>query len=317
MKKILVIGGTGSFGNALIDSYMLDSSQTHEIIVLSRDEKKQQDMKLARKNQPIEYILGDIRDKNKLLKAFKNVGIIFHAAALKHVDLGEKDPDEFIKTNVLGTKNVIEAAEECGVKKVVNLSSDKAVSPINAYGMTKGLTEKLVAAHRGQTVCVSLRYGNVLGSRGSVIPLFIDQIKNEKPVTVTNLHMTRFLLPLYNAVFLSKLCVERGKQGDLYIIKSPACTVKTLAEAISMGVNKAYKVEEIGIRPGEKVHETLLTGEEVARGIEEDFGGIRSVRVPISSIGIDYSSSIPFTSENTVQFNSHETLTLLRNAGIL
>lgn len=319
MKKILVTGGTGSFGSALVDSFILNSGNINKLVVFSRDEKKQHDLKLIRKNQSVEYVIGDIRDKNKLLKVFKGVDIIFHAAALKYVPTGEEFPDEVIKTNILGTQNVIEAAEECGVKKVVNLSTDKAVAPINAYGMTKGLSEKLVAAHQGQTACVSLRYGNVIGSRGSVIPLFIDQVKNEKPLTITNLTMTRFLLTLPEAVFLSKLCAEKGEQGDLFVIKSPACTVRTLAQAISFHFtgDLLEEFEEIGIRPGEKIHETLLTSEEVTRGIEKmTVDGITYVRIPSKAGDEDYSQAVPFTSENTIQFNVNETLSLLENVGI-
>lgn len=321
MKTMLVTGGTGSFGKSLIKSYLQDKSQLNKIrkiIVYSRDEKKQQDMKLEFGNLPIQYIIGDIRDKHRLCKVFKEVDFIFHAAALKQVPVGEEFPEEVILTNVLGTQNIIEAAEKCGVEKVVNLSSDKAVMPVNAYGMTKGLSEKLVAAHEGDTICVSLRYGNVIGSRGSVIPLFISQLKEGKPVTMTDPNMTRFLLTLNEAVFLSKRCIEEGEQGDLFVIKSPACTVGTLAKAISMGIKKAYSEDIIGIRPGEKIHETLLTSEEVFKGEEKmAVDGIIYVKVSTKKKSGDYSLSLPFTSENTTRFNQQETLALLKRTGAL
>ncbi|MDD1779129.1 MAG: polysaccharide biosynthesis protein, partial [Candidatus Helarchaeota archaeon] len=236
-KKILITGGTGSFGNALIDN--LKETDNH-FIIYSRDEKKQYDMAISRGNKNISYIIGDIRDKGKLIQSMKNVDYVFHAAALKHVPTGENFPEEVIYTNILGTKNVIEVAEYCGVEKVVALSTDKAVQPINAYGMSKALAEKIIAAHKGQTEVVCLRYGNVLGSRGSVVPLFLELIRQNKPITITNPKMTRFLLTLNEAVRLALKCLKDGNNGDLFVIKSPACSIKTLVEALEVHYGKQF-----------------------------------------------------------------------------
>jgi UDP-glucose 4-epimerase len=321
-KRILITGGTGSFGNALID--YLDNEDV-EFVVYSRDEKKQYDMFVNRKNNNIEYVVGDVRDKDKLIKSLKNVDYVFHAAALKHVPTGENFPEEVIRTNVWGTKNVVEAAEYCNVEKIVNLSTDKAVYPINAYGMSKALAEKIMNAHNGDITCVSLRYGNVLGSRGSVVPLFLDFIKNNKVLTITNPNMTRFLLILNEAVKLALKCLKEGESGDLFVIKSPACTIKTLLEALELHFGKEFKKKNIGIRPGEKVDETLLTSEEVHRTITEEEDGI--IYAKISRLdgnigdyyfkGDGYKVPQPFTSENTIQFNAEQTLEKLKEAGIL
>ncbi|RLB75358.1 MAG: UDP-glucose 4-epimerase [Deltaproteobacteria bacterium] len=320
-KRILITGGTGSFGNALID--YLDKENV-EFVVYSRDEKKQFDMFVNRKNSNIEYIVGDVRDKNKLIHSLRDIDYVFHAAALKHIPTGENFPEEVIKTNILGTKNVLEASEQCNVEKVIYLSTDKAVYPINAYGMSKALAEKIVSAHKGNTVCVSLRYGNVLGSRGSVVPLFLNFIKNNKPLTITNPNMTRFLLTLNEAVKLALKCLKDGKHGDLFVIKSPACSIKTLVEALELHFGKLEK-KIIGIRPGEKIHETLLTVEEVHRAVTEKEDGIVYARIPKldGSIrdyffkGEEYKYLEPFTSENTIQFNSEQTLNKLKEAGLL
>lgn len=321
-KRILITGGTGSFGNALID--YLENANV-EFIVYSRDEKKQFDMFVNRKNSNIEYVVGDIRDKDKLIDSLKNVDYVFHAAALKHIPTGEKFPEEVIKTNILGTKNVIEASEYCHVEKIINLSTDKAVYPINAYGMSKALAEKIMSAHEGNIACVSLRYGNVLGSRGSVVPLFLNFIKNNRPLTITNPNMTRFLLTLNEAVKLALKCLKDGKHGDLFVIKSPACSIKTLVEALELHFGKKLKKKIIGIRPGEKIYETLLTVEEVHRAIAEKEDGIVYARIPRldGSIGDyffkgkEYKLLQPFTSENTIQFNAKQTLNKLKEAKLL
>jgi len=321
-KKILITGGTGSFGNALID--YLDNEHV-EFIVYSRDEKKQHDMFVTRKNNNIEYVVGDVRDKDKLITSLKNVDYVFHAAALKHVPTGENFPEEVIKTNILGTKNVIEASEYCNVEKIIHLSTDKAVYPINAYGMSKALAEKIINAHKGDITCVCLRYGNVLGSRGSVVPLFLDFINNNKTLTITNPNMTRFLLTLNEAVKLALKCLKNGESGDLFVIKSPACSIKVLVEALELHFGKKFEKKIIGIRPGEKMDETLLTSEEIHRSITEKEDGIIYAKIPRIEGNIDdyyfkgdeYKIPQPFTSKNTIQFNAKQTLNKIKDAGLL
>jgi UDP-glucose 4-epimerase len=321
-KKILVTGGTGSFGNAFID---LSKDNDLQFIVFSRDEKKQHDMFVERNDRSIEYVVGDIREKSRLIAHFKDVDYVLHAAALKHVPTGEQFPEEVINTNILGTKNVIEAAEECGVEKIVNLSTDKAVYPINAYGMSKAIAEKLMSAHRGDTVCVNLRYGNVIGSRGSVIPLFVNKIHDGLPLTITNENMTRFLLPLNNAVALSKKCLEIGESGDLFVIRPPAATIKTVVEALELYFGKSFDKQIIGIRPGEKMDETLLIPEEICRASRFTDEGIDYMRVPRLNANIgDYfykggecKTPVAFSSANTTQLNVRETLNLIKGAGLL
>lgn len=321
-KKILITGGTGSFGNAFID---FAQKYDTKFIVFSRDEKKQHDMYVERKNDNIDYVVGDIRDKNRLLKYFNDVNYILHAAALKHVPTGENYPEEVIKTNILGTQNVIEAAEECGAEKVVNLSTDKAVYPINAYGMSKAIAEKLIGAHKGDTVCVNLRYGNVMGSRGSVIPLFLSQISNNKPLTITNYDMTRFLLPLSDAVSLALRCLEVGSNGDLFVIKPPACSVGTLVEALELHFQKKLEKKLIGVRPGEKMDETLLTTEEINRSSTIKLNGIiyaKTSRVEANIgdyfyKGDDFKPLEPFTSANAIQLDAANVLDAILRAGLI
>jgi len=326
-KRILITGGTGSFGNALVQTLNRDVKGFPIgaiITIFSRDEKKQQDMSLKFPKNNINYIVGDVRDKDKLLSSFKNIDYVFHAAALKHVPVGEKFPDEVLKTNTIGTKNVIEAAEECGVKKVVNFSTDKAAFPINAYGMSKALAEKLVCAHRGDTICVNLRYGNVIGSRGSVIPIFIDKIKKGMSLLVTNSYMTRFLLLLEHAVKLSLLCISNGEAGDLFVIKSPACTVGTIVKALELHYGQKFVIHKMGVRPGEKIHETLLTPDERFKAIDKAIkqeGDITYTVVPSTRSNHLHSfeehNLEPFTSENTIRYGVENTLYLIRKAGIL
>lgn len=294
-------------------------------IVYSRDEKKQHDMYVERGNNNIRYVIGDVRDKEKLLKHMVGVDYVLHAAALKHVPTGENFPEEVISTNTLGTKNVIESAEACGVEKVINLSTDKAVFPINAYGMSKALAEKLVAAQRGETDCINLRYGNVLGSRGSVLPLFLNKIKNDRPLTITNYDMTRFLLPLSHAVNLALKCIEEGKSGDLFVIKPPACDIRTLVDALELKFRRKLEREVIGIRPGEKMDETLLTPEEVFRSKTITQNGIIYAKIPRLDENIggffykgqDIQMPESFTSANTIQYNAKEVLNTAEGAGLL
>lgn len=321
-KNILITGGTGSFGNAFID---FSKDCDIKFVVFSRDEKKQHDMFVERNDNNIEYIVGDIRDKAKILDYCQDVDFVLHAAALKHVPTGENFPEEVINTNVLGTKNVIEAAEKSGVEKIINLSTDKAVYPVNAYGMSKALAEKLMSAHRGNTICVNLRYGNVIGSRGSVIPLFINKIKDGLPLTITNADMTRFLLPLTHAVALSKKCLEIGERGDLFVMRPPAATISTIIEALELHFNDTFEKQIIGIRPGEKMDEALLTPEEIHRAFSFTDGGIDYMKIPKLNANIgdffyhgeDVTMPQAFTSANTKMLNAQETLDLMKQAEIL
>jgi len=321
-KKILITGGTGSFGNALIN-HLQDSG--NKFIVYSRDEKKQHDMYVTRQNDNIEYIIGDIRDKQKLIYSMKDVDYVFHAAALKHVPTGENFPEEVINTNIIGTKNVIEAADYCGVEKVVTLSTDKAVYPINAYGMSKALAEKIVSVYKGETQSVCLRYGNVLGSRGSVVPLFINSIKKDLPLTITNPNMTRFLLTLHDAVKLALKCLLDGDNGDLFIIRSPACNIKTLVEALELYCGREFEKKIIGVRPGEKMDETLLTSIEVNKSMIEHEDNITYARIPAIYKGLgdfyfsgeEYMQSESFTSANTLQYSAKQVLDKMIEAGLV
>jgi UDP-N-acetylglucosamine 4,6-dehydratase len=321
-QTILITGGTGSFGNALIAR--LQNDDVH-FVVYSRDEKKQHDMYLTLPGKNISYVIGDIRDKTKLVQSMRDVDYVFHAAALKQVPTGESFPEEVVYTNILGTKNVIDAADICGVKKLVALSTDKAVEPINAYGMSKALAEKIISAHQGRTPVVCLRYGNVLGSRGSVLPFFLDCIAQGKPLLITNPRMTRFLLTLDEAVSLALKCLSDGNNGDLFVMKSPACTIQTLVDALELHHKKETPKKIIGVRPGEKIHETLLTSDEVHRSVVERDGKLVFARIPpmkkgigdFYSTGEEYSAPQPFTSENTEQYDAACVLRKIRETGLL
>jgi UDP-glucose 4-epimerase len=269
-KVLLITGGTGSFGNALIE-YILDNKINYkEIRVFSRDEKKQEDLRKKHSKKNIHFILGDVRDISSLNNAVKRVDYIFHAAAYKQVPSCEFYPLEAVKTNVLGTENVLQKAIENKVKRVVCLSTDKAVYPINAMGISKAMMEKVAVSRslnnqNTTDICIT-RYGNVLASRGSVIPLFVDQIINKKPITVTDLAMTRFLMPMNKAIELVLFALKNGKNGDTFVQKTSAATIKDILTAILEIFKKPnYKVEIIGTRHGEKKYESLLTREEMAR----------------------------------------------------
>jgi UDP-glucose 4-epimerase len=267
MAKILITGGTGSFGNALVRRFLNDKKFS-EIVIFSRDEKKQYDMQNLFPYKKITYIIGDIRFKDSIAGACRGVDYIFHAAALKHVPVGEYFPMEFVRTNILGTNNVLEAAEENGVKKVVLLSSDKASYPVNTMGICKALAEKLIIGHARiskSTVFCSVRYGNVMASRGSVIPLFVELIKAGKPLPITDPKMTRFLISLDDAIGLVELAILKGKQGDLFIKKAPATTMEDLTQALLNVFEAKNKIKIVGVRPGEKIHETMITSLEFAR----------------------------------------------------
>jgi len=318
--RIFVTGGTGSFGCALID-HLHDSGA--EFIVYSRDELKQHDMYVSRQDKSISYIIGDVRDKDKLIQAMRGVDYVVHAAALKQVPTGEKWPEEVIKTNILGTKNVVDAAEYCGVKRLVDLSTDKAAYPIGAYGMSKALAEKVALAHTGRTTITCLRYGNVLGSRGSVVPLFLDQIAQGKPITITNPNMTRFILTLGEAVKLSLRCLLDGRDGELFIMRPPACKVETIADALELHFRRRLERRIIGIRPGEKMHEVLLTGAEVYRAVDEVVDWITYSRIPPQRdldyyfSGEDYVEPEPFSSDRAMQLDARQVLDKLKEAKLL
>jgi UDP-glucose 4-epimerase len=270
---LLVTGGTGSFGNDFI-RLVLQEHQPAEVIVFSRDEKKQYDMRLALNDPRVSFVIGDVRDRDQVMTAMRGVDYVFHAAALKQVPSCEFFPMEAVQTNVLGTNNVLDAAEYHGVKKLVVLSTDKAVYPINAMGLTKALMEKLMLARaktpRTSVVLCAVRYGNVMYSRGSVIPLFVHQIKTGQPLTITNPDMTRLLLPLAEAVRLVTFAMEHGQQGDLFVRKAPAATVADLCTAMLRLFDADNEVRIIGTREGEKLHEVLVTAEEISRAEEFD-----------------------------------------------
>ena len=272
-KTLLITGGTGSFGNAVLKRFL--NTSIKEIRIFSRDEKKQEDMRIQYKNDKIKFYIGNVRDYRSVEDAMDGVDYVFHAAALKQVPSCEFFPVEAVKTNVLGTDNVLEAAINKGVKKVIVLSTDKAAYPINAMGMSKALMEKVAVAKgrnikEGGTIICRTRYGNVMASRGSVIPLFCEQIKEGLPITVTNGNMTRFMMTLEDAVDLVLYAFEHGKQGDLFVQKAPAATIDTLAQAVKELKNSDVPIKYIGTRHGEKAYEVLVTKEEMLTA--EDMG---------------------------------------------
>ncbi len=321
-KTLMITGGTGSFGNAVLNRFL--RSDIGEIRIFSRDEKKQDDMrhefqvKMPDVAEKIKFYIGDVRDLASVKNAMYGVDFIFHAAALKQVPSCEFFPIEAVKTNVLGTGNVLTAAIEAGVKNVVCLSTDKAAYPVNAMGTSKAMMEKVIVAKSRTTtktkICCT-RYGNVMCSRGSVIPLWIDQIRNGNPITITEPTMTRFIMSLDEAVDLVLFAFEHGESGDILVQKAPACTIQTQAEAVCelFGGDKE-KIKVIGIRHGEKMYETLLTNEECARAI--DMGDF--YRVPCDKRGLNYDKYFSegnkertklseFNSNNTRRLNLEET----------
>ena len=308
-RKLLITGGTGSFGNAVLNG--LINSDIEEIRIFSRDEKKQHDMRTYYQNDKIKFYIGNVRDFDSVATAMRGIDYVFHAAALKQVPSCEFFPLEATKTNVLGTSNVIKAAIANNVKRVVCLSTDKAAYPINSMGISKALMEKVAIAEsrniseEGPVICIT-RYGNVMASRGSVIPLFFKQIKEGKEITITDPKMTRFMMSLDEAVDLVLYAFENGRQGDLFVQKSPASTVKDLATAIQeiCGVKKSFKI--IGTRHGEKLYETLLTKEEFAKA--EDLGGY--FRVPADNRDLNYSKYFEEGEEalsKREEYHSHNT----------
>ncbi len=270
---MLITGGTGSFGNAVLKMFL--NTEVKEIRIFSRDELKQDNMRKLYKNSKLKFYIGDVRDINSVYNAMKNVDYVFHAAALKQVPSCEFYPIEAVKTNILGAENVLNASIEMGVKKVIVLSTDKAVYPINAMGISKAMMEKVMIAKarmtgRSETILCGTRYGNVIASRGSVIPLFIEQARNNQPITITDPDMTRFLMSLDEAVKLVLYAYRYGNSGDIFVRKSPAAKIIDLAEAIRQLFNPHIKLKIIGTRHGEKQYETLLTKEEMAKAKETD-----------------------------------------------
>ena len=313
-KTLLITGGTGSFGNAVLNRFL--ATDIAEIRVFSRDEKKQDDMrhefqaKLPEAAGKIKFYIGDVRELASVKSAMVGVDYVFHAAALKQVPSCEFFPMEAVRTNVIGTDNVLTAAIDAGVESVICLSTDKAAYPINAMGITKALEEKVAVAKSrtsGQTRICCTRYGNVMCSRGSVIPLWIDQIRNGQPVTVTEPTMTRFIMSLEEAVDLVLFAFEHGQNGDLFIQKAPACTIQTQAEAVcELFGGKKEDIRVIGIRHGEKLYETLLTNEECAKA--EDMGDF--YRVPADNRSLNYDKYFSEGDEQRsalTEFNSNNT----------
>lgn len=308
-KTLLITGGTGSFGNATLKRFL--NTDISEIRIFSRDEKKQDDMRKLYKNDKIKFYIGDVRDIGSVKNAMHGVDYIFHAAALKQVPSCEFFPLEAVKTNVLGTDNVLTAAIESGVRKVICLSTDKAAYPINAMGISKAMMEKVFVAKSktvspDKTLICGTRYGNVMASRGSVIPLFIDQIKKGQPLTVTDPNMTRFLMNLENAVELVVFAFGNAQAGDIMVQKSPACTVGVLAQAVKEVFGYKGEVKIIGTRHGEKLYETLLTKEEHVHS--EDLG--EYFRVPADKRDLNYDKYFVVGDEKLTseqEYNSHNT----------
>lgn len=310
-KVLLITGGTGSFGNAVLRRFL--ESQLREIRILSRDEKKQDDMRKKFHSQKLKFYVGDVRDYQSVLNAVRGVDFIFHAAALKQVPSCEFHPLEAVKTNVLGTENVLEAAISSGVERVICLSTDKAVYPINAMGISKAMMEKVIVAKSrssASTVICATRYGNVMASRGSVIPLFVEQIRGGRPITITDPGMTRFMMTLDDAVDLVLFAFVNGSPGDIFVQKAPAATIDTLARALT-GLLGAlgHKIDVIGTRHGEKLYEVLLSREEMVAA--EDLGNY--FRIPPDLRDLNYGKFVEHgevrISESS-DYNSHNTTRL-------
>ncbi len=311
-KCLLITGGTGSFGNAVLRRFL--DTDIREIRIFSRDEKKQDDMRQFYKNSKIKYFIGDVRDRLSIDNAMKGVDYVFHAAALKQVPSCEFFPTEAVRTNVLGCENVLNSAEFFHVKRVIVLSTDKAVYPINAMGMTKALSEKVMVAksrnlNGSGTVFCGTRYGNVMASRGSVIPLFVNQMKSGQPLTVTDPNMTRFMMSLESAVDLVLFAFENGDNGDIFVKKSPATTIETLARAIKELYGSDSEVKVIGSRHGEKLYETLVNREEMVKAA--DIGGF--YRIPADTRDLNYNKYFTEGTEAVSQieeYHSHNTYRL-------
>lgn len=308
-KTLLITGGTGSFGTAVLRKFLY-TNHFKEIRIFSRDEKKQDDMRNEFKNDKLKFYIGDVRDYKSVDRAMKNVDYVFHAAALKQVPSCEFFPMQAVKTNVEGTQNVIDAASRNKVKKVICLSTDKAAYPINAMGISKAMMEKVaVAASRNldETIVCLTRYGNVMASRGSVIPLFVKQIKNNEPITITDPNMTRFLMSLEEAVELVLFAFEHGNAGDLFVNKAPAGKIGDLAQALKELFNASNEVKIIGTRHGEKLYETLCTREEMQKA--QDMGNF--YRIPADNRDLNYAQYFSLGEENLSHiedYHSHNTM---------
>lgn len=322
-KKLLITGGTGSFGNAVLDKFL--TSEISEIRIFSRDEKKQHDMRVKYDNPKLKFHIGDVRDYQSILEASTNIDYIFHSAALKQVPSCEFHPIQAVKTNVLGTENVLNAAILNKVKKVICLSTDKAVYPINAMGVSKAMMEKVFVAKSritDSTIICGTRYGNVMGSRGSVIPHFYQQIREGKPITVTDPEMTRFMMTLQDAVELVLFAFQNGTPGDIFVQKSPSTTIGELAKVMNKIYNSSQKIKNIGIRHAEKIHETLLSREE--RMVSKDLGNY--YKIPADNRDLNYdkyfsegkgsiSKLEEYNSENTIRLSENELINLLGSIG--
>lgn len=326
-KALLITGGTGTFGNAVVRKFL--DSEISEIRIFSRDEKKQHDMRRYYGHPKLKFYIGDVRNPDSLRDAMTGVDFVFHAAALKQVPSCEFYPLEALRTNALGTENMMNAALDAGVGRVVALSTDKAAYPINAMGISKAMMEKLViakarvAAPRGCAICVT-RYGNVMASRGSVIPLFVDQLKARQPLTITDPDMTRFMMTVDDAVDLVLFAFENGSPGDLFVQKAPAATIATVAEALMRQYGVRVPIKVIGTRHGEKKCETLLTREEMARAI--DLGGYYRVLADNRDLNYDLfytqgaaglSAFEDYHSDNTTRLSVEETMKLLSKLDIV
>lgn len=321
-KTLMITGGTGSFGNAVLKRFA--DVGLRKIIVFSRDEKKQEDMRLSLANDTIKFVIGDVRDYDSVRQAMRGVDYVYHAAALKQVPSCEFYPIEAVKTNIIGTENVLKAAVENSVSRVVVLSTDKAVYPINAMGISKAMAEKILVGKsrflaEGDTVFCATRYGNVMASRGSVIPLFVDQINKGSPLTLTDPNMTRFLMSLEDSVDLVLYAFENAQQGDIFVQKAPASTIGVLAEAMKCLFKDQTPVKIIGTRHGEKLYETLISREEMAK--VEDLG--RYYRIPADNRSLNYnkyfidgeekiSALDDYTSHNTERLDVEATMQLLQ-----
>jgi UDP-N-acetylglucosamine 4,6-dehydratase/5-epimerase len=311
-RVVLITGGTGSFGSTVLKRFL--ASRVGEIRIFSRDEKKQEDMRVALNDDKVRFYLGDVRHYDSINQAMKGVDYVFHAAALKQVPSCEFYPMEAVRTNVLGTENVLNAANASRVKRVVVLSTDKAVYPINAMGISKAMAEKLMLAKarmqsEGEAVFCATRYGNVMASRGSVIPLFVSQLKEGKPLTVTDPNMTRFLMSLEDSLDLVLYAYEHGRQGDVCVQKAPAATVGDIAQALKEIFGKDNEIRTIGTRHGEKLYESLVSREEMAHA--EDMG--RYYRIPPDNRDLNYAKYFTLGDEQVSQFDdytSHSTTRL-------
>jgi UDP-N-acetylglucosamine 4,6-dehydratase len=320
-KILMITGGTGSFGHTVLKRFL--STEVGEIRIFSRDEKKQEEMRVAMNNPKLKFYIGDVREYASIYQAMKDVDFVFHAAALKQVPSCEFYPMEAVRTNMLGSENVMEAAIARGVSRVVMLSTDKAVYPINAMGISKAMMEKFMVAkarmqNAGETVLCATRYGNVMASRGSVIPLFVSQIKEGNPLTVTDPNMTRFLMSLEDSVDLVLYAFQHGKQGDIFVQKAPASTVEDLAQALKELFKKDNPIHVIGTRHGEKLYESLISREEMAKA--EDKGGY--FRIPADNRDLNYaqyfsegeekiSHQEDYSSHNTERLNVDQIKALL------